>query len=426
MRICQPRTTAVLGLFALSCALLFTARSLLTAQQGKESPSQAKQGKADQQTVRDLIKKLGDDSFDTREDAEKQLVAIGEPALELLRQIAKETSDPEVRQRAEQLVRMIASSQVRQVRMFAWPTKVQQIFGISRVVVTPDGKKILAGTADGLRSFELESGKELLTFGEHKSAIMVLTLSPDGRQALAAGSDRVVRLYDPETGKKRQQFQGHTGEVWGGVFLPDGKQVLTGGYDQTLRVWDMETGQQVRQFEGVRDKVRCLCLSPDGKTVAGGHFTKQQGPGTVRMWDIESGKEIRAFEGHAEEIPCVAFSPDGKLLASSGFDKTLRIWDVAGGKELHRLKGNPNQYVEWAEFTPDSKRIVSCGTAGQGSTSFATRTWTVRVWDVVSGQQVLESEEIKGGALCVAVLPDGHRCVTASRDAIVRLWEWKK
>src|SRR5690349_11004616 len=53
-----------------------------------------------------LIKQLGDDDFDRREAAAKRLDAIGEPALEAVRK-ARDSDDPEVRQRAREVVRLI-------------------------------------------------------------------------------------------------------------------------------------------------------------------------------------------------------------------------------------------------------------------------------------------------------------------------------
>lgn len=215
--------------------------------------------------------------------------------------------------------------------------------------------------------------------------------------------------------------------VWGAVFLAGGKEMLTASWDRSIRVWDLETGKENRVFAGVRDPVRCVAVSPDGKTLAAGHYKdlgNRHGPGIVRLWDIASGNEIRSFEGHTEEVAAIAFSPDGKIVLSAGYDKNMRLWDVATGKELRRLAGNPIQYVEYAVFTPDGKRIVSCGTGGQG-TNFNVRNWSVRVWDATTGKQLVESEEIRGGVMGLAVLPDGRRCLTGSRDGIVRLWEWK-
>jgi WD40 repeat protein len=433
MTINKRRTAVVLlvGLGMLSAGGLLLGQSARSAPQSADAAKagQAKKDAVDDKAIRNLITQLGDDSFEKREAAEKKLAEIGEPALELLHQAAKDAGDAEIRQRAAELARTITSSYMKLVRSFTWPTKVGgNPTGTSRVVVTADGKKIIAGNSDALRCWDIESGQELLLFKETKGVIWALAFSPDGRRLISAGGDRMARLFDLETGKKLQEFQGHADAVWGAVVLPGGKEVLTGSWDQTLRVWDVETGKQVRTFEGVLDKVRCLVVSPDGKTVAAGHFTETPDKvraGTVRIWDIESGREIRAMPGHAAEVAAIAYSADGKMLASSGYDKTLRLWDVAAGKELQRLTGSTPHYVEYAVFTPDCKRVVSCGTEGEG-TNFAVRNWTVRVWDVASGKQLLESERIRGGVLCVDVLPDSHRCVTASRDGIVRLWEWKK
>ncbi len=112
----------------------------------------------------------------------------------------------------------------------------------------------------------------------------------------------------------------------------------------------------------------------------------------------------------------MAFSPDGKTLASTSFDSTIRLWDVVTGKEIKRFEGHTAR-VEYVAFTPDGKRIVSCGNMQDP---------TLKLWDVASGQQLLEAERVKEGYHCVTVLPDGRHCVTAGRDGMIRLWEWKK
>jgi hypothetical protein len=54
-----------------------------------------------------LIKQLGHGSFAQREAASKELAAIGEPALDSLRQAAASNDDPEIRLRAQRVVGVI-------------------------------------------------------------------------------------------------------------------------------------------------------------------------------------------------------------------------------------------------------------------------------------------------------------------------------
>ena len=74
------------------------------------APSPQDKKDVDDKALLDLIKQLGDDFFDKREAAGKRLEAIGEPALKLLTQAAREDGDAEVRQRAAQLVQNIGKS----------------------------------------------------------------------------------------------------------------------------------------------------------------------------------------------------------------------------------------------------------------------------------------------------------------------------
>jgi hypothetical protein len=72
-----------------------------------------------------LIKQLGADSYDRREEASKALDQIGEPALPELRKAAT-SADPEVRRRAEGLIQAISERGLVEVRRFIGPDKTDR------------------------------------------------------------------------------------------------------------------------------------------------------------------------------------------------------------------------------------------------------------------------------------------------------------
>jgi hypothetical protein len=253
-RRCQAQ--ALIVLVALTVGSLAASGSHITF---AESP-QAKE-EADEKAIRDLLKQLGDDAFDKREDAAKRLAAIGEPALMLLQKAAKDNPDAEVRQRALELVQSLGSKSISVVKTFK-PTINSGVL-VTRVVLTPDAKQIVTAGKGPPIMWDIATGKESGSpQGGKGNFCFALAVSPDGQRALIGCVGKLGHLYDLPSGKKLQQLTGHTAEVRGAAFL------LDGSLDQTIRVWDLESGAEVRRFVGTTDKVSCLAVSPDGKTAA--------------------------------------------------------------------------------------------------------------------------------------------------------------
>jgi WD40 repeat protein len=379
----------------------------------KDIAPKAKTDIVDQKAIGELITQLGDESFAKREAASKRLAGLGEPAFDLLEKAAKDGPDLEVRSRAADVMRVISKSFLWEVRRFEGHAAEHQRMA-TRVVITPDGRRAVSSGSGMLRSWDIESGKQVLAFGPITTPnYWVLTLSKDATRVIAGGHDNSARVFDLATGKQLQQFVGHTTLIAGAILLADGKRAITASYDPSPRLWDVQTGKEILTFENNGEAVRCLAVSPDGKMLAGVHFPATTViNGTVSLWDIDTGKVIRAMEGRSTAINTVSFSPDGKTL----LDGTLRVWDVASGQELKQFKGRP-EGIKYAVFTPDGRRIL---TGGDNPKSM------LRVWDVASGNLILESAPFGGGIMCVAALPDNQRCMAATRDGMLWLWQWKR
>lgn len=281
------------------------------------------------------------------------------------------------------------------------------------VAFSPDGLRLACG-AGGLDKpgevtlWDVAPGRELAAFQGHSNLIESVAFSPDGTRAATGSDDHSVKLWDVATGKELATLQGHSDTVMSVAFGPDSSRVASGSADGAVKLWDAATGEELATLQGHSGLVMSVAFSPDGHRLASGAGGYGK-PGEVKLWEVATGKELAAFEGHSDVVSRVVFSPNGSRLASGSWDKTVKLWNVATKKEVNTLKGH-SEGVTSVAFSPDGSRVAS------GAGLYNKPPVEVRMWDVVSGEELAEQPSFAFGAPFPC--PDGKTRTTVDKSVI--------
>lgn len=257
-----------------------------------------------------------------------------------------------------------------------------------------------------------------------------LSLSADGQMLAIASDDTTIRLWDVATGTLRYTLPGHTRDVSSLCFSMDGQMLASGSWD--IRLWDVATGASLKTLGrpiGSIGFVRSMAFSPDRQTLASGHILDSKDY-VIRLWDVTRGILRHTLTGHTGEILSLCFSPDGQTLASGNglswwtelgiTEHTIQLWDVATGEHQKTFIGHVGS-VESLCWSPDGQTLASGGGHSGGEPGWPD--YTVRVWDVATGELQRTLIGHTGEILSVRFSADGQTLASGSADGTVLLWE---
>lgn len=258
--------------------------------------------------------------------------------------------------------------------------------------------------------------------------------SSDGKLMITAGGN-VAILWDTESGAEIRVFSGHTGEVTTASFSPDGAQVLTGSLDGTVRLWNAATGKEEKRIVPARalltvkgeevdgfQGVSSAAFSADGRRIVIGGLD-----GRAHVWDLQSGRqtaELITDRGNslAESDTCAAFSSDARQVLTSSVSTDVQLWDVQSGKELVKFRAAnavghsysrtaslPGSPVAPVIFLPQGGLAVTGG-----------RDEAPRLWETVTGREVIQFPTALYGCHSIAISKDGTQLATGGQ---LKLWD---
>jgi WD40 repeat protein/tRNA A-37 threonylcarbamoyl transferase component Bud32 len=289
----------------------------------------------------------------------------------------------------------------------------------------------------GVRIWDAATGKQRITLRGLAASAIGLAFSPKGDQLVTiSGATGDVKVWDAATGKEQFGIMRHSGfgdtlssrkppgvsapvTVFdlGVVYSPDGKLFSVEGISPTVKVWDANTGELRLNFKGHTRIVVRVAFSADARRVY-----SAGSDGTMKVWDATPNDERAGFAGPLE------LSPDGQRLAElfpipldkKTITQGVRVWDTATWKLLHTLqpKGIPAAGGALA-FSRDGKRLAALMTP---SFALKPKQAVVKVWDAVSGKELLTFETTALQLPNLRFSPDGQRLASAVAGK-VRLWD---
>ncbi len=136
-------------------------------------------------------------------------------------------------------------------------------------------------------------------------------------------------------------------------------------------------------------------------------------------------KRVRAkpaleLKGHTGFITHVVYNFDGKQLVSSSRDRTVRVWDALTGKELLNLKDYKHE-VKSIAISPDGKHLAT--PTGAFDKKKQTFIGEVRIRETSTGKDVRTLSGHTGTIETVAYSADGKLLATGSEDRTIKVWD---
>ncbi|HEU0200733.1 MAG TPA: PQQ-binding-like beta-propeller repeat protein [Burkholderiaceae bacterium] len=273
---------------------------------------------------------------------------------------------------------------------------------------SPDGRRIVTASEDGLaRIWDAASGKELLAL-KHERRVTHASFSPDGGRVVTTSAGRAesnVTVWNAATGEALFALPAPASQRWRrAVFAHDSTRLLTIGLGKAA-VWDLEQRQKIEGLDF--DDVTSAAFSADGARLVVLH-----GRSKARVYDGHRGTPIgRALQHENYVMDNVAFGADGGtlLLVGGGY---ARAWNVDDGTPLTPpLQHGARALVTFAAASEDGRYIATIASDG-----------TARLWHARTGQPITPPLTHGAEVRHVAISRHGSRLVTSGVDA-VRIWD---
>lgn len=336
-------------------------------------------------------------------------------------------------------------------------------FDVLSVACSSDSRWVASGGGDGdgtIRVWDGDSGEEQLNLSRpgQAAAGWDLQFSVDGQQLVSCGKDTMIRFWELQTRRETMKLQGHVGAVTSVVFDESSGVALSGSLDKTVKLWRPVAPQEPLALSGHNGAVPGIAYRPDGDRIVTAGGRAHQFP-EINLWEAGSGRLLGSLDGRGQQhgsldiawsvdsariatagaphinlydgrtevlikqisahsglyTQDLDFSLDGKYLASRSADQTVKLWNAADGSPVRTFDGRHYVGAWTVAFSPDSRRLLSCG--GKG---FA----ELFLWDVATGKRLKSRKlDVRGIVVHAIYHRDGRRIIAGMHNHTIRIFD---
>ncbi|CAK5090219.1 unnamed protein product [Meloidogyne enterolobii] len=241
-----------------------------------------------------------------------------------------------------------------------------------------------------------------------KSPAYAFKVAPGEQIAPVSFPPDVSLEPDVPKGLRRIGDLPHGDVVCAVTLAKDGRRVFTGGKG-AVKVWDITE----RIFNSSTANASNDTSSGDDMGGVGSVETASNGGGGGRAASTEPWLPVATFPCLKDSYirSCKLFS-DGSTLIVGGETKTICILDVERGGEIKQTFDCEAEACYALAISQDCKTLFSCCSNG-----------VVNVWDLTSGERIVQLIGHSDGASCVDISGDGQKLWTGGLDNTVRCWD---
>ena len=315
--------------------------------------------------------------------------------------------------------------------------------GRPHAALLPDGRRLLSGGDDTLRTWDTATGLCLRSLRVPHEVVHFVLL-PCGARVLAWDHSGKLSIADIESGVITHTLRGHTDGVVSCELIRDGTQALTEGTDGTARLWDLASGECVTTLEvgrapigfdmipiadgaGVITQVRGsstppkIWYLPAGESKWAKYATMQQVEADLAIGvDKDGAMHLVSFKSPALTRPlgashpgfrCALFAEASSQLFTWSKAGTLKLWDLEAPERSKMVEGYQGTVHE-ACLAPDGKRVLAWTLDG-----------AIYVCDRESGVQLATLRGHRNSVNGVRFLRGGDHAVSWGSDGTIRTWD---
>lgn len=190
--------------------------------------------------------------------------------------------------------------------------------GITSIAFSNSGKYFLTGSYDNSAKLWNINSEGVMEVISHQNGVLSVAFSPT-ENIIATGDlngSLIISNLDKPSSPLLQIKNAHPKSVGVICFSPDGKNIISSGSDKIVKLWDIKTGRLIRTFSDKESdsEIESIDFSRDGSLL----IIAPQG-GYTRLLDPKTGKILLSYNPDGF-INHIEFSQQGGTFLTSTYD----------------------------------------------------------------------------------------------------------